>query len=99
MGNRYRTHQDAARILVEKVDEEGGAIDTRLSHRTDLLRLQDLGISNEEIIRLFNSGDATPGGIFDHAQAATALAGRAVNWTGEETKTGFVFIVTDEESA
>ena len=73
MGSRYRTHQDTARILVEKVDEEGEVIDMRLSHRTDLLRLQDLGTSNEGILRLFNSGDATPGGIFDHAQAALSV--------------------------
>jgi hypothetical protein len=88
----YRTHQDRTRILVEQVDESGDVLDFRLSPRTDLAYLKDTGMSEDILRLLVDDGEATDGGLPDHTKVAKEMAGAAVNWTGEHTKTGFVFV-------
>jgi hypothetical protein len=90
---KYRTHQDDEQITVEQVDEKGTVTGHMSTARNDFLYLQSAGVSNEVVLRMFNDGEVAPGGIFDHTAAAKHMAGKAVNWTGEHTPTGFVFVV------
>jgi hypothetical protein len=89
----YRTYQGDTEILVEMVDEkEGQVVDMRLTHRTDADYAKKSGLSDKQIMSMLEDGVLTFGGISDHTEAAKAVAGSAVNWTGERTTTGFVFV-------
>ena len=91
----YRTYQADSEILVELVDERGEVLDMRLTLRTDVDYAQRSGLSDEQIMSMMEDGEITFGGINDHTTAVKAMAGQAVNWTGEHTRTGFVFVVAE----
>lgn len=90
-GEVFRTREGSFRVLVEQVID-GKAVDWHLADRRDIesVRAQ---VGDEEAVRLFGDGKAEVSGIQAHAYAVKEWVGKAVNWTGERTDTGFEFVV------
>lgn len=88
----FWTYEGRFRILVEQViDDE--VVDWHLVERWDISALRDQLGDGEDAIRALAKGEVASGGITAHTEAVKAWVGKAVNWTGERTDTGYEFIV------